>query len=61
MEENEENLVDLVMNKRYSDADALINTKLADKVSHALDQEKINIATSVYGDNEEDDENQNTS
>ena len=53
---NIEAMVDAIMTQDYASANSMFQDALQGKVADALDQEKVSIASSIYGDEEEGDD-----
>ena len=55
-----EDLVQAAMNQDYTTANEIFNDMMSDKVSDALDQEKISIANQLYNGGEPEDDDYET-
>lgn len=49
-------MLDAIQNKSYNDANEIFNDLIGQKLDQALEQEKVQVAATVYGDDSEEEE-----
>ena len=49
-------MLDAIQNKSYNDANEIFNDLIGQKLDQALEQEKVQVAATVYGDDSEEKE-----
>lgn len=53
-------MIDAIAAKNFNQASDTFNSLISDKLNTALDQERVNVASQIFNDDEDDDEEEDT-